>query len=433
VLTQSLSSHLFCLGHSYYASSESLSNSFYEGLLFRGWRRSGTLLYKPDQRVSCCPHYTIRLDALAFKASKDQRQALNRFNRHILGEDYIKECARLHPKTRQETARRKCDFDLLERVHECELYNVESPPKPAHELVVTLESNAYTEEKYALFENYQRIVHKEPPSRITRPSFRSFLCTSPLKPATARISEHTRLLGSYHQCYRLDGVLVALGVVDLLPNAVSTVYFMYHESIHTWSPGKLSALREIALAVESGRRWYMMGFYIHACRKMRYKGDFHPQYIQDPESYTWDLLDNDIRRRLDARKYVSLSRERKEGILTPDAASEQVQDEQTNMEIEQSSIDYDSDEYEDDETLNENVPLTERNMPGIPSRAELLSSGLLDHVRLRIGTNCIVETSDLIAWEGNNIDDPQSIKGTIADLVAAVGLECAQGMIVTFG
>lgn len=33
-------------------------------------------------------------------------------------------------------------------------------------------------------------------------------------------------IGSYHQCYRLDGKLVALGVLDLLPHCVSSVYLM---------------------------------------------------------------------------------------------------------------------------------------------------------------------------------------------------------------
>ena len=33
-------------------------------------------------------------------------------------------------------------------------------------------------------------------------------------------------LGSYHQCYRLDGRLVAMGVLDLLPTSVSSVYLM---------------------------------------------------------------------------------------------------------------------------------------------------------------------------------------------------------------
>ena len=35
--------------------------------------------------------------------------------------------------------------------------------------------------------------------------------------------------GSYHQLYRLDGELVAMGVIDILPHCVSSVYFMYEK------------------------------------------------------------------------------------------------------------------------------------------------------------------------------------------------------------
>lgn len=138
-----------------------------------------------------------------------------------------------------------------------------------------------------------------------------------LRRSTETVNGKEKKLGSYHQCYRLDGRLVAIGVLDLLPNAVSAVYFIYHEDLHAWSPGKLSALRETALAIEQGCRYYMMGFYIHGCAKMKYKADYHPQYILDPEKYTWDLLDEDLKLCMDARRYVSLSSEKARGIPAP--------------------------------------------------------------------------------------------------------------------
>jgi arginine-tRNA-protein transferase len=108
------------VGYSYYLSCRSVSASFYQDLLDRGFRRSGNLLYKPDLRKSCCPHYTIRLDSLSFKASKDQRQALNRLNTYVVGDEYLKEAARRFPRSKEEAAKRKTAFDLVERVHESE-------------------------------------------------------------------------------------------------------------------------------------------------------------------------------------------------------------------------------------------------------------------------------------------------------------------------
>ncbi|OAF59544.1 Arginyl-tRNA--protein transferase 1 [Pseudogymnoascus destructans] len=407
---------------SYYASSKHLIPRFYEDLICRGWRRSGTLLYKPDLRNACCPHYTLRLDAPEFRATKDQRQAQNRFNHYILGDEYIKETARLHPKSKAEAARYKQTFDLRERVHESELSSLQGPTKPAHDFTVTLEPDTFTEEKYLLYENYQRIVHKEGPDDIARHGFRNFLCSSKIKRSTETVDGKEKKLGSYHQCYRLDGRLVAIGVLDLLPNAVSAVYFMYHEDLHTWSPGKLSALRETALAIEQGCRWYMMGFYIHGCTKMKYKADYHPQYILDPEKYTWDLLDDDLKLRMDARRYVSLSSEKARGIPAP-----------TKEEAEAAAASRSPPPTNDDDDLN---PLSQ-NMPGALTAHELATFDLGSLLR-PYGRGAVIRFRDIEGWEGYPVpgdgrtDGEPVIKQALGDLVAVVGMELAGRLVVDF-
>lgn len=45
--------------------------------------------------------------------------------------------------------------------------------------------------------------------------------------------------GSYHQMYRLDGKLTAVAVLDILPNCVSSVYFMYDTTFEKHSLGKV--------------------------------------------------------------------------------------------------------------------------------------------------------------------------------------------------
>jgi len=74
---------------------------------------------------------------------------------------------------------------------------------------------------------------------------------------------------------------------------MSSVYFMYKKKWERFSLGKVSALREAALAreihdagVPSMTSLYM-GFYIYSCAKMRYKGDYAPSYLLDPEAYAW--------------------------------------------------------------------------------------------------------------------------------------------------
>jgi arginyl-tRNA--protein-N-Asp/Glu arginylyltransferase len=99
-----------------------------------------------------------------------------------------------------------------------------------------------------------------------------------------------------------------MGVVDLLPHCVSGVYLIYHSDFEKWSLGKLSALQEATLTLEGGYQYYYMGYYIHSCPKMRYKGEYKPQYVLDPETYDWNPLDGELRQLLDTKPYVSLSR-----------------------------------------------------------------------------------------------------------------------------
>ncbi|KAF8812341.1 hypothetical protein BYT27DRAFT_6414503 [Phlegmacium glaucopus] len=70
--------------HSATLEALKLSCGVYQGMIDRGWRRSGTYCYKPNLKASCCPQYTIKLDATAFKPSRSQRQILSRWNRFIL-------------------------------------------------------------------------------------------------------------------------------------------------------------------------------------------------------------------------------------------------------------------------------------------------------------------------------------------------------------
>lgn len=205
----------------------------YQALVDRGWRRSGQTYYKPDLTQSCCPHYTIRLDTENFKASKSQRQATNRWNRFILGTEYSSKILKLCPWSREEKRRRKTTFDLEASVHASEYASLERPVdpgtkkaiEPAHRFEITLESDSFSKEKCNVFRLYQMSVHKEPASKCGDKSFERFLCSG-LSQKIIKTKGVTRRMGSYHQCYRLDGKLIAVAVLDLLPQAVSSVYLL---------------------------------------------------------------------------------------------------------------------------------------------------------------------------------------------------------------
>ncbi|KAH6618560.1 arginine-tRNA-protein transferase 1 [Boeremia exigua] len=412
---------------SYYFSSKSLSVDVYQSLVDRGWRRSGTIFYKPDVLRHCCPHYTIRLPAAELKPSKDQRRTVNKWNDFVLGEEYKKAAAKLHPVPKEEKARLKNGFDLLQEIHRAELEHVKQPPEPAHRFEVTLEPAEYTVEKFELFRNYQSHVHKEKPHEISQGGFKRFLCTSPLQRTVRQVNGRSQQLGSYHQCYRLDGRLVAMGVLDLLPHCVSGVYMLYHSDYEKWQFGKLSALRETVLALEGGYQYYYMGYYIHSCTKMRYKGDYKPQHVLDPESYGWNPLDGELKGLLDKKTYVSLSRER----ARQDSAASV-----SNTATESSELD--ELEYplptaaESGVAVKNGMSLFDLKVPGFMTIEELDSRLDLGATPIRVRGR-LAEAQQLISWDDGDVRQPHSIKGLIGELIAGMGPETASQVVVDLG
>ncbi|KAF4517400.1 hypothetical protein B566_EDAN005008 [Ephemera danica] len=157
---------------------------------------------------------------------------------------------------------------------------------------------------FHVYKKYQVQIHDDTPASITESQFDRFLVNSPLEPQE---SEAGVTLGSYHQQYWLDGQLIAVGVVDLLPLCVSSVYFYYDPDFSYLSLGTYAALREIAFTRELQQKVpsiksYYMGFYIHSCPKMKYKGQYTPSKLLCPASYTWHPIQS-CRPLLDDHKY----------------------------------------------------------------------------------------------------------------------------------
>ncbi|KAF9006483.1 arginine-tRNA-protein transferase [Cyathus striatus] len=293
--------------------TDSLSCVDYQKMIDRGWRRSGTYCYKPDLRRSCCPQYTIKLDALEFKPSKSQRKQINRWNRHVI---YGRKGDQMHVDGKHSVSTtslkpaKNVTFSLRDSLHSSEASFVSEVGM--HRFEVTLEPSSYSHEKFNLFKKYQVEIHHD--ERNSSYGFKHFLVESPLvvepipysTPPPENFPEH---YGSYHQLYRLDGELIAMGVLDILPRCISSVYFMYDQRWEEFSLGKLSALREISLAQEIhdagvlDMQYLYMGFYIHSCQKMRYKGEYSPSYLVDPETYEWYPLE-ECKRLLERYRYA---------------------------------------------------------------------------------------------------------------------------------
>ncbi|XP_032573094.1 arginyl-tRNA--protein transferase 1 isoform X1 [Drosophila sechellia] len=185
-----------------------------------------------------------------------------------------------------------------------------------HRLKIVLVASSDTERTcadavIALYRKYQITVHNDNPARLTLASMQRFLVKSPLKNEKPRDGPAMGY-GSFHQQYWLDDKLIAVGVIDILPGCVSSVYFFYDPDYSFLSLGTYGSLREIEFVQSLAEnvpslKYYYMGFYIHSCPKMRYKGKLSPSYLLCPETYEWLLLTDVIRAKLDEHKYQRLN------------------------------------------------------------------------------------------------------------------------------
>lgn len=281
----------------------------YEKCMNMGYRRSGVFLYKGDMLRGCCRMYTIRTNLEMMKISKEHRQVVNRFKKAIA--DAPEDVPTTDNATKKQTSKKGSkSFDLSSLI--------EAEQKSSR-FKTFFEPAQYSEEKYQLYRKYQMIVHNDKPEDVTPSGFSSFLIQTPFSRdellgededwdhldnwvknwKRGTVSEKTKRVGPSHECYYLDGKLIAISVIDFLPNSLSSVYFIWDPDYAHLSLGTLLSLREIQMCHELGIQHYYLGYYISDCAKMRYKGKFGGELLDPcnqvfvPFNKALPLIEND--------------------------------------------------------------------------------------------------------------------------------------------
>jgi leucyl-tRNA---protein transferase len=80
-------------------------------------------------------------------------------------------------------------------------------------------------------------------------------------------------------CYYLDGRLVGVGYVDVLPAGLSAIYFFYAPEERRRSLGTWNVLNVIAEAARRGLPFVYMGYFVQGCSSLAYKARFVPNQI----------------------------------------------------------------------------------------------------------------------------------------------------------
>ncbi|GMY08203.1 arginyl-tRNA--protein transferase 2-like [Fagus crenata] len=189
----------------------------------------------------------------------------------------------------------------------------EQPLAKKGRLEIRLKRSSFDPEEFALYKKYQIKVHDDAPDHVSEISYRRFLVDTPLVfvPPTNDGSVPPCGFGSFHQQYVIDGRLVAVGVIDILPRCLSSKYLFWDPDFAFLSLGKYSALQEIGWVTENQNycpslQYYYLGYYIHSCSKMRYKAAYHPSELLCPLRYQWIPFDI-ARPLLDKKRYAVLS------------------------------------------------------------------------------------------------------------------------------
>ncbi len=323
---------------SYGILSDEMNAKIYEDLLNIGWRRCGTYYYKPTMHETCCPQYTIRLKASKFQPTKSQKKTkrkvenvikqmiTNTYNSTNIGgidstitanniginhqdrKNLIKNDDGINDDDDDDVAKNANDKNEMKKENEKITSSSPLSYTPSYDGIrVVTEKASFSSEKFQLYKQYQVAVHHDEESDLSEEGFTNFLINSSLfdERNDEEIPQASHEWGTYHQCYYIKDQLVAVGVLDFLPSGLSSVYCFYDPNLPKLNLGKFTALKEIEYCVEHGFQYYYMGFYIHTCTKMKYKGDYSPSELLCPTTLTWQPLSACLPK-LDAFKFCPL-------------------------------------------------------------------------------------------------------------------------------
>jgi len=97
---------------------------------------------------------------------------------------------------------------------------------------------------------------------------------------TAENYYHSFVVGhedfGYEVLYFDEGTLVAVDLIDILEDGISSIYFYYDPSYAHLSLGKFSLYKQIKFATSANKSWIYLGYYVEDCPSLSYKAEYKP-------------------------------------------------------------------------------------------------------------------------------------------------------------
>lgn len=184
-----------------------------EDLIEHGWRRFGNMFFRPIC-LDCTACESIKIDAQHFTFSKSARRIMRR-NSHL-------------QVIIQQPTLTKSHLELFNKYHE-HMHHKRG-----------WEKQAVNAKNY-----YMSFVH----------GYNDF---------------------GYEVLYFDEGKLIAVDLIDILPDGISSIYFYYDPDYERHSLGKYSIYHQIMLAQEHELSWIYLGYYVESCQSLAYKKAYAP-------------------------------------------------------------------------------------------------------------------------------------------------------------
>ncbi len=200
----------------HYKIIQDCTNEYYHNLVERGWRRFGKLFLRPVCK-DCDECQSLKIDVLNFNLSKSMRK----------------------------TAKKNSD------------------------LKVVLKRPSVTKEHLDLFHKYHKFMQEKKgwdfEQHTHQHYFSSFV--------------NGRNDFGYEMLLFLEDKLIAVDLIDILQNGISSVYFFYDPDLSKRYLGVYSIYKEIELAKELNLEWIYLGYYVKDCQSLNYKAKYKPYKI----------------------------------------------------------------------------------------------------------------------------------------------------------
>lgn len=144
------------------------------------------------------------------------------------------------------------------------------------DVTVSVQEPAATDEKYDLYRRYATQWHGKAEADETREGFEEFLYESPVD-----------TIEFIHR--DPAGKLIAVGLCDLSPASLSSVYFYFDPAEAKRGLGTFGAVYEIETARRLGIPHYYLGYWITGCGAMEYKASYRPAEVLHPDGVWREL------------------------------------------------------------------------------------------------------------------------------------------------